>query len=295
MQKEMQVVSTAIEYEALYRQWQGQTIALVPTMGALHEGHAALIRKARELADIVVVSIFVNPLQFGPQEDLSRYPRPKKQDLALCQTLGADAVFHPSVETMYPEGMENVTKVIPPASLTDCLCGAYRPGHFVGVATVVLKLFNLIRPTMAVFGEKDAQQLAIIRKMVSDLQISVEIIGYPIVRHADGLALSSRNSYLKSEAEKNAALLLSRILRRIADVVRQSAQPLPVRETMQGIVQSELQKLQPVPSDNLFRLQYLEAVDAKSFEPSDTLNAGVKLLIAAYVGDVRLIDNLDID
>jgi pantoate--beta-alanine ligase len=293
----MKVITTAQEYEAVYQQWHGQTIALVPTMGALHEGHASLIRKAREIGERVVVSIFVNPLQFGPQEDLSRYPRPKGQDLALCEELGVDVVFYPTVEAMYPEGMENVTRVLPPASLTDKLCGAYRPGHFIGVATVVLKLFNMTRPHVALFGEKDAQQLAVVKKMVRDLHLPVWIVGCPIVRDADGLALSSRNTYLKTDAEKQAALLLNKILRRIAEAVRQSALPVPARETMDWVARMEIeafQKMLAVRDEALFRLQYLEAVDAETFEPADVLQSGVKLLIAAYVGDVRLIDNINL-
>lgn len=295
----MQMIRTATEYEAIYQQWRGQKIALVPTMGALHEGHASLIRKAREIGERVVVSIFVNPLQFGPQEDLSRYPRPLELDLALCASLGVDAVFHPTVEAMYPESMENLTRVVPPASLTDKLCGAYRPGHFTGVATVVLKLFNLIRPQVAFFGEKDAQQLAVIRKMVGDLQLPVKIVGCPIVRDADGLALSSRNAYLKSDAEKQAALLLNKILRCIVEEARQSAQPIDAQKALPQIAQAEIRAFQEalaLPEDSaLFRLQYLEAVDAETFEPAQVLQPGVKLLIAAYVGDVRLIDNVNLD
>jgi pantoate--beta-alanine ligase len=297
----MQVITTASEYEALLQDWRSETIALVPTMGALHEGHAALIREARELADIVVVSIFVNPLQFGPQEDLSRYPRPKDQDLALCESLGTNVVFYPTVETMYPCGMENVTKVIPPAALTDKLCGAYRPGHFAGVATVVLKLFNLICPDFAVFGEKDAQQLAIIRKMVKDLQLSVQIVGHPIVRESNGLALSSRNSYLKTDAEKQAALGLSRILQKISEAVLSQNPNITARsarKAMDEIAQAEIDLLKNqlgVDGDlSLFQLQYLEAVDTETFENVEYLKSGVKLLIAAYVNEVRLIDNLDI-
>jgi pantoate--beta-alanine ligase len=289
----VQVAATAAEYAGFYRQWAGKTIALVPTMGALHEGHASLIRKARELADVVVVSIFVNPLQFGPAEDLSRYPRPLEKDLALCKALGVDAVFHPTVETMYPEGMEGVTRVVPPSRMTESLCGAYRPGHFTGVATVVLKLFHLLRPTMALFGEKDAQQLSVIRKMAEDLHVPVEIIGCPIVRDADGLALSSRNVYLETVSEKQAALLPSRILREVVQAVRQSAQLLDARGTMDRVaIRIQADFLQE--GAELFKLQYLEAVDAKTFEPVQVLKPGVKLLIAAYINQVRLIDNLDI-
>lgn len=293
----LQVAETAEAYQILRAQWQEQTIALVPTMGALHEGHAALIRQARILADKVVVSIFVNPLQFGPSEDLSRYPRPLDADLALCESLGVDVVFHPTVEVMYPEGMSNVTKVIPPASLTDSLCGAYRPGHFTGVATVVLKLFNVLRPTLAIFGEKDAQQLAVIRKMVKDLHVPVEIVGHPIIREANGLALSSRNRYLSMDAEKQAALALIRILQRVAKQAKQAnaldAQAILAQSSQQVVseMQSEIPEMN---HPDFFRIQYLEAVDAGTFVPAKTLKPGVKLLIAAYVKDVRLIDNLDL-
>ncbi|HEY9746094.1 MAG TPA: pantoate--beta-alanine ligase [Oculatellaceae cyanobacterium] len=289
------LVSTAAEYAAIAQHWKAQKVALVPTMGALHEGHAALIRKARELADVVVVSIFVNPLQFGPQEDLSRYPRQLEKDMALCDSLGVDVVFHPSVEVLYPNGMDNLTRVIPPSQLTDGLCGAFRPGHFTGVATVVLKLFNLLRPELAVFGEKDAQQLAVIRQMVADLHVPVEIVPCPTVRDVDGLALSSRNAYLQSAEEKRAALLLIRILREVREAALQVSEPLPARETLDSVSQRVIADFRQQEGAAVrFEVQYLEAVDAQTFAPATVLKPGVKLLMAAYVNQVRLIDNLDI-
>lgn len=284
----MQTVTNPAEYEGLYRQWAGRKIALVPTMGALHEGHLALIRMARRFADKVVVSIFVNPLQFGPQEDLSDYPRPKEADLASCRDAGVDAVFYPSVEVMYPNGTDCATQVIPPESLTDRYCGAFRPGHFVGVATVVLKLLALIRPHIAIFGEKDAQQLAVIRAMVKDLQVQVEIMAHPLVREMDGLALSSRNRYLQTEAERKAALCLYQMLSQVQRLVQEAPQPLLTSEILAQVSNQVLSEQDPsVP----IRLQYFEAVEDSTFRPATSLNPGVRLLIAAYVGDVRLIDN----
>lgn len=289
------VVSSEAEYNALYTQWAGQTVALVPTMGALHEGHMALIRRAKALADRVVVSIFVNPLQFGPQEDLNRYPRPLEQDLAICESRGVDAVFTPTSETLYPEGLENVTRVIPPESLTDRFCGAFRPGHFTGVATVVLKLFNLLRPQMAVFGEKDAQQLMVIQKMVKDLHLPVEIVPQPTVREASGLALSSRNRYLQSHEEQQAALSLYQILTRIQEAVQQSSTPLDARATLREISAAVLAPWQNSANGGVqVQLQYLDAVDKNTFAPASQLLPGVKVLIAAHVNQVRLIDNIDL-
>lgn len=288
----MLVVSTSAEYNALYPQWAGERVALVPTMGALHEGHMALIRRAKTLAERVVVSIFVNPLQFGPQEDLNHYPRPLEQDLAICQSLGVDAVFTPSVNTLYPEGLENVTTVTPPVFLTDRFCGAFRPGHFTGVATVVLKLFNLIRPNLAVFGEKDAQQLMVIQKMVKDLHLPVTIIPQPTIREASGLALSSRNRYLQTEPEQQAALSLSQILNRAHEMTKQSSSPLPAKATLQRISEEILSPWKNSAVN--IQLQYLEAVHQSNFAPAEQLQPGVKILIAIYVNNVRLIDNIDL-
>ena len=293
----MQAVSTVAEYNAIYTEWAGRTVALVPTMGALHEGHMALIRRAKALADRVVVSIFVNPLQFGPQEDLARYPRPLEQDLSICRDLGVDVVFYPAVSTLYPSGLdkaglENGTTVLPPALLSERFCGAFRPGHFTGVATVVLKLLNLLRPHIAVFGEKDAQQLKIIQQMVLDLHLPVQIISQPTIREANGLAMSSRNRYLQTEEEQQAALCLYQILTQTRAAVAQANQPLETPGTLKRISDAVLA---PWQNTNVsIRIQYLEAVDQESFAPADCLKPGVKLLMAAYVGNVRLIDNMDL-
>lgn len=288
----MLLLETIAEYEGLRQQWQGKKVVLVPTMGALHEGHQALIRQARQLADVVVVSIFVNPLQFGPKEDLAAYPRPLEKDLEICRDLKVDVVFHPAADEMYPAGMSQVTTVVPPASLTERYCGAARPGHFVGVATVVFKLFNIIKPQIAIFGEKDAQQLAVIRKMVQDLHLPVEIIDYPTVRAENGLALSSRNQYFKTDAEKEAALILSRILNRVQAWLSASKQGLPAEETLEKASESILTEWQE-PSVSV-KLQYLAAVNKDTFEPVSEITKGTRLLIAAYVNQVRLIDNLEL-
>ncbi|WP_373531862.1 pantoate--beta-alanine ligase [Vampirovibrio sp.] len=289
----MLVLKKRSDYQLQYAQWQGKKIALVPTMGALHEGHQALIRQARELADIVVVSIFVNPLQFGPQEDLAAYPRPIQQDLDCCQQLGVDVVFAPEAEEMYPAGMGQLTMVVPPSDMTALYCGAFRPGHFTGVATVVLKLFNLIRPDMAIFGEKDAQQLAVIRKMVQDLHLPVQVLAHPTLRNQQGLALSSRNQYLKSAGEQQAALLLYRILTEVRQAYQTATSPLPTQPTLDAACERVLS--QWLDGSVRFEIQYLALVDAQTFQPVDHLIAGTRLLIAAYVNQVRLIDNLALD
>lgn len=288
----MLVVSTVTEYDPLFSQWQGKKVALVPTMGALHAGHMALIRIARELADVVVVSIFVNPLQFGPKEDLANYPRPLEQDVAACQELGVDVLFTPTVDTMYPDGLDAVTTVVPPAGLTDRFCGEFRPGHFTGVATVVLKLFNILRPHIAVFGEKDAQQLMIIRKLVKDLHVPVEIVAHPTIREESGLALSSRNRYLSTPEEKRAALALYRILTGVRMRVLSADQPLCADLVLKEVNDSILAEVQQ--PGVMVQLQYLAAVDRDTFAPVELLKPGTKVLIAAYVNQVRLIDNMDL-
>ncbi len=288
----MQVVTTAQEYRRLRQSWGEAPVSFVPTMGALHEGHLALIRKARALGGKTVVSIFVNPLQFGPNEDLAKYPKALEQDLSYCRELGVDAVFTPTVDILYPEGPEQVTKVVPPPELTERLCGLYRPGHFTGVATVVLKLFNIIQPHVAVFGEKDAQQLAIIRRMVSDLNLPVEIVAHPTIRDTDGLALSSRNRYLAPDARQT-ALALSGILQRVREKAATGEGPADSLPILKQATDEVLASLNG--KGQTFRLEYLEAVDRHTLQPAQRLTPGTKVLIAAYVNDVRLIDNLDLE
>ncbi|WP_043615353.1 pantoate--beta-alanine ligase [Nonomuraea candida] len=252
------------------------TVALVPTMGALHEGHRSLIRQARVRADQVVVSIFVNPLQFGPNEDFSRYPRTFEADLDVCRAEGVDVVFHPSAEDMYtPDRQVSVSA----GEMGRVVEGAFRPGHFDGVLTVVLKLFNLVRPDLAVFGQKDAQQLALIRRMVADLDLPIEILGAPTVREPDGLALSSRNRYL-SDDDRRVALALSRALRTGAAELA----PAEIRRAARAVLDAAGPEL---------TVDYLALVDPATFaEVSDDYVGLAVLAVAAKVGGTRLIDNV---
>lgn len=259
------------------------TIALVPTMGALHDGHRSLIRRARELADTVAVSIFVNPLQFGPGEDLDRYPRTLGADLEVCAEEGVDIVFVPSREVMYPAEPEVTISAGRMGTLVE---GACRPGHFDGVLTVVAKLFNLVRPTYAIFGEKDAQQLALIRRMVRDLDLPVRIVARPTVREPDGLALSSRNRYL-SAPERGTALALSRALRCGAESV--AGGPAVVLRAAQEVLD------EAVKADPPLLLDYLALVDPVTFAEVDGAYAGPAVLaVAGRVGTTHLIDNVSL-
>ena len=268
-----------------YRQTSQGAIGLVPTMGALHQGHLSLIQKAIAQNELVVVSIFVNPLQFAPTEDLGNYPRQLEQDLQLCESVGVDWVFAPTPEEMNSQGdtqaLSQTTKIMPPPEMTEVLCGKYRPDHFTGVATVVNKLLNIVQPERAYFGQKDAQQLAIIRRLVRDLNVPAEIIPCPIVREESGLALSSRNQYL-SESEKKQAALIYRSL--------QNAQQAFIRgetdsKTLISLVQETLKSAPEV------KIQYVELVDPASLQPITQVKTGL-LAIAAYVGSTRLIDNI---
>ena len=274
----MQVTKTVEETRKQIKQWkkEGKTIGLVPTMGFLHEGHASLIRKCREQNDIVVVSDFVNPTQFGPNEDLEAYPRDFERDSKLCESLGADLIFAPSPEDMYhdPHAFVSID------TLSETLCGKTRPIHFKGVCTVVTKLFHIVAPDRAYFGEKDAQQLAIIRKMVKDLNFDIEIIGCPIVREEDGLAKSSRNTYL-NDKERQAALCLSRAVKTGKEVIYTGADAKEVLNPMKAIIEAE----------PLARIDYVSMVDALSMQPVDSVNADVLVAMAVYIGKTRLIDN----
>lgn len=268
----------------LGRYWQKRSIGFVPTMGALHQGHQHLLETAREENDVVVASIFVNPLQFAPNEDLDQYPQTLEKDCQLCDCLGVNVIFAPSVTEMGAEGNpgENVTGVFPPASLISGLCGASRPGHFLGVATIVVKLLNIAQPTRAYFGEKDAQQLAIIRRLVKDLQLPVEIRSCPIVRESSGLACSSRNQYL-SEEERRQALVLFRSL--------QCAKNAFVTGERQGQVLLEIVARELAREENIW-IEYVELVHPMTLEPLEMIKEAGLLAIAARVGATRLIDNL---
>jgi pantoate ligase / CMP/dCMP kinase len=284
------------------------TVGLVPTMGALHRGHLSLIERARQENDLTVVSIFVNPLQFGPQEDLSRYPRPIEADLALCQTAGVDLVFTPTPITLYGQTSPNrdqLTQVLAPPAMTEQLCGRSRPGHFQGVTTVVTKLFNIVQPDRAYFGQKDAQQLAIIKRLVQDLNLPIAIIACPIVREPDGLALSSRNQYLSSQ-ERQQAVILYRGLKVAEDtfkVALKTSQLAPTEQlsvnqvsanqiSVNQILDAVKAQLNTVPD---IRLEYVDLVHPQTLEPITTLETSetlAMLAIAAHVGNTRLIDNI---
>lgn len=276
----MQTAHTVEEVRELVSKWkqQGLRIGFTPTMGYLHEGHESLMRAAVADADKLVVSIFVNPMQFGPGEDFERYPRDTEHDLAVCLRNKADLVFFPSVESMYPPGFHTSVEV---ESLTERLCGKSRPGHFKGVCTVVCKLFNIVSPDFAYFGQKDAQQLAVIRRMTADLNMPITIVGCPIVREADGLAKSSRNAYLNAE-ERRAALALSRSLALAEQAVRKG-------ERQSAVIRDMLQA--GLAGEALVRPDYIEIVDAGTLQPIERLEGEVLLALAAYVGKTRLIDN----
>ena len=274
----MKVTKTVEETRKLVKAWkqEGKSIGLVPTMGFLHEGHASLIRRCREENDIVVVSDFVNPTQFGPNEDLEAYPRDFKRDSELCESLGADLIFNPEPEEMYHDPHAFVSIDL----LSETLCGKTRPIHFKGVCTVVSKLFHIVTPDKAYFGQKDAQQLAIIRKMVQDLNFDIQIVGCPIVREEDGLAKSSRNTYLNTE-ERKAALCLSKAIRRGMDVIHPQANASEVLGEMRAIIEAE----------PLARIDYVSMVDALTMQPVEKVEKDVLVAMAVYIGKTRLIDN----
>ena len=261
---------------------QGKTIGLVPTMGNLHEGHISLVRKAAEASDIVVTSIFVNPMQFGANEDLDTYPRTLAADQDKLAAAGNTLVFAPGVEEIYPEGLANQTKVVVP-EVSEGHCGASRPGHFEGVATVVNMLFNMVQPDIAVFGEKDFQQLAVIRKLARDLMIPVEVIGAPTVREDDGLAKSSRNGYL-SEQERAIAPVVFRTLSHTADQLAQG------RTDYSNLEQEAREAL----SEAGLRPDYFNIVNSLTLKPANEADRELTLLVAAFLGTTRLIDNLSI-
>ena len=272
------VFTTPEELDSYLQCHRSQSIGLVPTMGALHLGHQSLLDRARHENAVAIVSIFVNPLQFGENEDLDRYPRQLELDRVICEQAGVDALFVPTVESM---GIKDLlTQVIPPLAMMSRLCGRTRTGHFQGVATIVTKLLNIVRPDRAYFGEKDAQQLAIIRRIVADLNISVEIVGCPTVRAASGLALSSRNQYLSPIGRSQAAVIYRSL---------QQAQTLAVLEiNAQKLLDAVTTELDTVPE---FQLEYLELVDLDTLQPIDTVDKLALLAIAGRIEGTRLIDN----
>ncbi|MBQ1274784.1 MAG: pantoate--beta-alanine ligase [Cellulosilyticum sp.] len=280
----MKVVSTIEEVRACVKTWrkEGKSIGFVPTMGYLHEGHGSLIQKARENNDKVVVSIFVNPMQFGPTEDLASYPRDLEKDSAFCASLGADLIFHPEPEEMYQEGFCSYVDM---DVLTKELCGLSRPVHFRGVCTVVSKLFHIVMPDRAYFGQKDAQQLAIIRRMIKDLNMDLEIVGCPIIREADGLAKSSRNTYLSQE-ERKAALCLSRSIRLGQSLVEQG------ETNAQKVLEAMKVEIQKEP---LAKIDYIKCVNGLTMQQVETIKAPILVAMAVYIGKTRLIDNFIVE
>ena len=276
----MKVVKTIDEVRELVKAWkaEGLRVGLVPTMGFLHEGHQSLIIKAVEENDRVVVSDFVNPTQFGPKEDLASYPRDIERDAKLCEEAGADLIFHPEPEEMYAT---DYCTFVDMDGLTKGLCGKTRPTHFRGVCSVVAKLFNIVAPDSAYFGQKDAQQLAVIRRMVRDLNFDIRIVACPIVREEDGLAKSSRNTYLNAE-ERVAAVVLSRALNKGKALIESGEQSAA---KVKDIIMEELCK------EPLARVDYVEVVDADSIESIKELKGNVLVAIAVYIGKTRLIDN----
>ena len=278
----MEIITTIENIRSIVNHWKdkGYSIGFVPTMGYLHDGHAALIDEARKNNDKVVVSIFVNPTQFGENEDLSSYPRDLNRDKTLCESHGVDLIFTPSPNEMYHDKKAFVNIV----ELSDTLCGVRRPIHFQGVCTVVAKLFNIIQPTNAYFGEKDAQQLAIIRKMVFDLNFPVNIIGVPIVRESDGLAKSSRNTYLSSE-ERKAATILYKAIQEGKECINRGASADSIINAMTNIVNTE----------PLAKIDYISVVDAITMQPVHEITSPVLVAMAVYIGSTRLIDNFSFD
>lgn len=270
--KEMQELSNALIAE-------GKTISFVPTMGALHEAHLALVKKALSIADICVVSIFVNPLQFGKNEDLDKYPIKISKDMEILDSMGVDVVFTPNMNEMYPSGFQTQVEV---EELQKPLCGAFRPGHFRGVATVVLKLLNIVKPHSAIFGEKDFQQLQVIKQMVGDLAMDVEIIGYPLVRENDGLAMSSRNVYLTSSERSNAVGIfkaLSAVKSRFDSGQKDSEELITVGK-------------QVLHRHELENVEYFQICDSSTLKIKESAESGDTIAVALRLGNTRLIDNM---
>lgn len=280
----MQTVKTIKEVRTLTSQWkkEGKIIGFVPTMGYLHEGHGSLIMQSKKDNDITIVSIFVNPMQFGPGEDLASYPRDFERDSAYCESLGADLIFHPEPDEMYKKGFSTFVDM---SVLTEELCGLSRPVHFRGVCTVVSKLFHITEPHRAYFGQKDAQQLAVIKHMAEDLNMNIEVIGCPIIREEDGLAKSSRNAYLSSE-ERKAALVVSRAIVLGQDMVKKG-------EKSAAAVMKEMTSL--ILQEPLARIDYVKAVNGLTMQPVEVIEEPALVAVAVYIGKTRLIDNFIVD
>jgi len=260
---------------------KGKTLGIVPTMGALHEGHLSLIRRARKDNDYVVVSIFVNPMQFGPREDLEKYPRDLKRDMRLCRKAGADIIFYPTAQMLYPKGYKTYVKV---CELSEVLCGKFRPGHFQGVTTVVAKLFNIVNPDIAYSGQKDAQQAIIIKKMASDLNMPVKIKILPTVRERDGLAMSSRNTYL-NQKERKEARILYQALKLARELIKQG------NKNSSDIIK-KMKRL--ILAKKTVKVQYICVVGSQGLKPVSKIKDKVLIALAVWIGKTRLIDNITV-
>lgn len=276
----MKIVTTIAEAKEQIKEWrsQGLSVGLVPSMGYLHEGHASLMKEAVKQMDKVAVSVFVNPTQFGPGEDYDSYPRDLDHDIAICEEQGVDLIFHPSVEEMYGK---NYNTYVTMETLGDELCGKSRPIHFRGVCTVVTKLFNIITPDKAFFGQKDAQQLAIIKRMVKDLNMNLEVVGCPIIREDDGLAKSSRNTYLSPE-ERQAALILSKTIFMGQEMVKNGERDV---KTLLDAMKANIE------TEPLAKIDYVEVVDGETMQKVEKIEESVLVAMAVYIGSTRLIDN----
>lgn len=280
----VEIIETVRAMQARSEEWRaaGETVALVPTMGAFHEAHLNLMGEGRRRADRLVVSLFVNPTQFGPGEDYEAYPRNLEADLKATEDIGLDVLYHPTAEEMYPEGYASYVEV---EGLTDTLCGPSRPGHFRGVVTVVIKLFTAVKPHVAIFGEKDFQQLAVIRRMVADLHLEIEIVGMPIVREADGLAMSSRNLYLSAE-ERRTALGLSSSLVIARQMILDGERDV---QTIEEKLRSHIEAAGPCTID------YVAVADQETMALKETIDGPLLIALAVRVGPARLIDNTVIE
>ncbi|MDP3790808.1 MAG: pantoate--beta-alanine ligase [Candidatus Omnitrophota bacterium] len=257
---------------------EGKSIGFVPTMGYLHEGHTSLVKAAKKHTDVVVMSIFINPMQFGPKEDFEKYPRDLRHDEGLARDAGVDVIFYPSLKDMYPEGYATYVTV---EKLTDTLCGESRPGHFKGVATVVTKLFNIVRPDVAYFGQKDMQQALMIKKMASDLNMGVDVKIMPIVREKDGLAMSSRNMYL-SVTERKDAIVLHQSLKQVENLVKQGERdPKKIIRVIEDMITQK----------SAAKIDYIKAVDTKELKDLKVISGEIMVALAVFFGQTRLIDN----
>lgn len=282
-------LTTLPDYHQFYQTFRKAnpeaSIGLVPTLGALHDGHMALVKASLEQCDLTVVYIFLNPMQFAPHEDFDSYPRTLESDLAQCQALGVDVVFSPAAQEIYPHGTEGMTQVVPPAYLTQRACGLSRPVFFTGIATVLTKMFTLLRPDVAFFGHKDAQQLRIVQQLVEDLNLPLSIVPVATVRESSGLAMSSRNQKLSSATARQQALLLSQLLTSIQQLYQRGH--VQVDEVKHRV----LSALTEVADPEVFELDYCIAVDQQSFQEVSVINDNTRWLVAAQVAGVRLIDN----